>query len=269
MKKILLATLSALLLAACTAGDYGYYESIGPYSPYNHNEPPAKTLTGKLIFDYAFGTFLSVPELLTQVFKLDECLSAAPADSAAIFSRYFYDWDLTSSAGIWKISRREQMLIIDTGGKPLSEPSADWNVYCNLEGLYIMRDSCRIKHSDTGSVRITIKDGRFAGAFSGSAEFTVEKRLNELSTSRPYLFDLRGTGALRGIQNPDFRIGYSTENFLRQTETFWEGAMNITCTNANKAADDVRASVWGKSRVTITYKGITDEWVYIPQRRYI
>ena len=86
MKKILLATLSALLLAACTAGDYGYYESIGPYSPYNHNEPPAKTLTGKLIFDYAFGTFLSVPELLTQVFKLDECLSARrfSADTSTI-----------------------------------------------------------------------------------------------------------------------------------------------------------------------------------------
>lgn len=269
MKKIFLFAFSALLLASCSEGDYGYYESTEPYYPYEHSCPPAKTLTGFLIFDYTFDAFTAVPELLTYAMKLDECLSAQPADSAALFRRYFYDWDITSSSGTWKISNREQILIIDTGGKPLSEPSASWNVYCNLDRLYITYDSCKITYSDDGGLRIRISQGRFADMFRGSADFTVEKRRNELNTLRPYLFDLRGTGSLQAILNTDFHIEYSTDGFLRQTEIFWDGTMDISCTSSNPTPDDVRAFLSANNRVTITYKGITDEWTYTPHRRYM
>lgn len=260
--------LSILCLLSCSEGEYSYYDSTEPYYPYDHTQPPARTLTGKLIFDYTFDAFVYVPELLNQVMKLELCLSAPPSDSAAFFRRYFYGYDMTSAGNLWKISRQEQMTIIDTGGKLLDEPSADWNVYCNIAGLYIMRNSCRITYSNSGSVKIRITRGRFGDRFNGSAEFTVEKRDNELSIATPLLFDLRGSGSLQSIINPDFCIEYATEDFIRQNDRFFDGVMNIVSSDGTAAPDTVSAALSADNRVAITYKNYTDEWIYTNYDRF-
>ena len=263
MKKTYTFALLLLLLVSCSEGEYGYHDSVPPYYRYEHSTPPARTLTGKLIFDYTFDAFIRIPELLTEAFKLDECLSAEPSDSAAFFKRYFFDCEVTSSDGVWKISRQERITIIDTGRKRLSDPSAEWSIGCNTDGLYITRGNCRITYADENRVNMRIKNGRFNELFDGSADFTVEAIYDELSTERPYLFDISGAGELCGIINPRFHIGYSTDK-LRQNGKFFNGVMNIDSAEADATPDNVKAVLSGGDRVAITYKGNRDHYFYTP-----
>lgn len=269
MKKILLFIVVAAFAASCSEKEYDFCDSTDIYYPVPHYEPPSRTLTGKLIFDYAFDAFLPVPQLLQEVFKLNECLSSERRDSAEIFERYFYDCSVTSSANLWKISRQEQILIVDTRGSLLTDSGAEWNVYCNIEGLYVARDCCSVSYEDDGRVAINISGGRFDDLFDGTADFSVGWRVDELNVARPYMFDMTGGATLAGVSNPDFKIIYTTVQELTQTQTrylFFNGRMNVLADFSSGGSDEVQAELSVLDEIRIDYGGYSDLWVYRGRR---
>ncbi len=268
MKKILMLLVLLPAALSCSRGEYGYYgDAEQPYyGSYEHSQEPPRTLTGKLIFDYTFSSFLSVEKLMTQVLTLDKCLRAAPQDSASMIRRYFYDCVVTCSDGVWRISNREQMLIVETGGRVLSDRNADWNVYCNIDGLYIVRDSCHVRYGGENAVSVGIAQGRFNNQFVGSADLTVSYRANELNVSCPFLLDISGSGNLENIVGTRIAMCYAVPGFLRQVDSgryiFFNGDMTIDARLEDSASESVVAKLSALDRIAITYGGITDEWIY-------
>lgn len=267
--KYIIIGIAAIAAAACSSNfdtDYNYDSPDQGYTGYAHNEPPRATQPGKLIFDYSFKAIGTITPLLEQIWYFNDILAADQLPEYGIAS---------NGNNIYKENYNDGTLLIDTGGKLLSDDGARWNICCSSESIFIPDGSCTLTNTG-GTVAFELTDSRFDN-YNCRASIGLGAKKNTLDSVLPYLFSIRGTIDFSQVDYSDYVLHSQFDQPIEQVDVrlsysgsyvFFNGNFTITATQSGKEVDSAGVKMTEHNRVTITYGEAREVWLYDPTVRY-